>query len=341
MRQQIPGLDLSRLGSWLDAKAPETGAGELWAEVITGGKSNLTYSVRRDGWRGVVRRPPLGHVLATAHDMGREFRVMRALRDTPVPVPPLVAQCSDPDVIGAPFYVMGFVEGLAYRTADELDTLGKERTTAICEGLLDTLVALHQLDPESVGLADFGHPRGYLARQVSRWKKQMDASRSRDLPQADELYRALAAATPDTSRVGIVHGDYRLDNLLIDSADRVAAVVDWEMATIGDPLSDLALFLVYQRLSASAATGIVGDAPLAAGYLSEPQIVDRYASGIGDDLPSLGFHIALASFKVASIVEGIHFRHLQGQTVGTGFDGIGDAVAPLLEAGIAAIKELS
>jgi aminoglycoside phosphotransferase (APT) family kinase protein len=289
----------------------------------------------------VLRRPPLGHVLQTAHDMGREYRMITALRDTAVPVPIPIALCEDPEVLGAPFYVMTFVAGTSYRLATELTALGPERTRDISESLIDTLVALHRIDPEAVGLAGFGRPEGYLARQVHRWNTQLRASQTCELPLADELHSKLVAATPASSSAGIVHGDYRQDNVLVDETDRIAAVVDWEMATLGDPLSDLALMLVYTRLCQAGVGRTIGDAPLAPGYLSESQIIDRYARGIGSDLPYLGFHMALACFKLAAILEGINFRYRQGQTVGTGFEQVGAIVEPLLDSGLAAIKELS
>jgi aminoglycoside phosphotransferase (APT) family kinase protein len=340
----VPGLDLPRLAAWFAGHVPGVPAGpegdlRLTARHISGGKSNLTYEVS-DGTAGwIVRRPPLGHVLATAHDMAREYRVMTALRDTVVPVPATYALCEDTDVVGAPFYVMEKVEGVPYRTAAELGRLGPERTRVICERLVDTLAALHEIDPAEVGLADFGRPEGFLARQVGRWKKQLDASYHRDLPAADELHARLAASIPPEGAAGIVHGDYRLDNVLVGAEDdRVHAVVDWEMATLGDPLTDLALMLLYQRLAAFGGD-TVSDVSTAPGYLSEHEILARYDARSHRDLDHFGFYLGLAAFKLAAILEGIHYRHLQGQTVGEGFDTIGEAIHPLLEAGLAALKE--
>jgi aminoglycoside phosphotransferase (APT) family kinase protein len=334
-----PGLDLDRLGSWLTAHVPGAGT-DLAATLIAGGKSNLTYRVTDGTSTWIVRRPPLGHVLATAHDMGREHRVMSALRDTSVPVPRTFGLCDDPEVLGAPFYVMAHCEGTPYRLGSELAALGEERTRLISERLVDTLVTLHQVDPAAVGLADFGRPQGYLERQVRRWKKQLDASYSRDLPAAGELYRRLSADVPAESGSGIVHGDYRLDNVLVDGDDRATAVLDWEMATLGDPLSDLALMVVYNRLGevAGDAAGVstVAGAP---GHLTEAETIERYAAGSGRDLSRIGFHLGLAAFKLAVILEGIHYRHLNGQTVGEGFETLGDAIDPLLDAGLSALKE--
>jgi len=336
----LPGLDLDRLGRWFAEHVAEAGP-RLTASLIAGGKSNLTYAVTDGQREWVVRRPPLGHVLATAHDMAREHRVISALRDTPVPVPGTYGLCEDTDVLGAPFYVMDRVPGTPYRLSAELEPLGAARTRAISERLVDTLGALHRVDPAAVGLGDFGRPEGYLARQVARWKKQLDASYSRDLPAAEELHRLLAADVPAESGVSIVHGDYRLDNVLVDAAegaDRVTAVLDWEMATLGDPLSDLAVMLVYHRLG-DAGGGSVATASSAPGFLSESEIIERYGAITGRDLTRFGFYLGLAAFKLAAILEGIHFRHLHGQTVGEGFENIGDAIHPLLDAGLTALKE--
>ena len=335
-----PGLDLEALGAWFAAEVPDSG-GRLQATLIAGGKSNLTYVVTDGAQQWVVRRPPLGHVLATAHDMAREYRVMSALWDTGVPVPRTYALCTDPGVLGADFYVMQRCAGTPYRRAAELVPLGRQRTCAISERLVDTLAALHAVDPASVGLGDFGRPEGFLARQVARWKKQLDASYSRDLPAADELHRRLAESVPTESAAGIVHGDFRLDNVLVDDADEVTAVLDWEMATLGDPLTDLALMLVYNRLGAHAGGGrdSVSNVSAAPGFLDERAVIERYSRGSDRDLSGFGFYLGLAAFKLAAILEGIHYRHLHGQTVGAGFDRIGEAIPPLLDVGLDAVKE--
>jgi aminoglycoside phosphotransferase (APT) family kinase protein len=334
-RPDLPGLGLAAFGAYFADACPGAVCGQLRARVIAGGKSNLTYEVTDGRSQWVVRRPPLGHVLATAHDMAREYRVISALAGTGVPVPATYLLCQDAEVIGAPFYVMEKVEGTTYRTAAEMERLGAERTRVISTRLVDTLAALHAVDPAAVGLADFGRPQGFLGRQVRRWKQQLDASRSRDLPGIDELHAALAANTPAESGVSVVHGDYRLDNLLVNDDDRVAAVLDWEMATLGDPLADVALLLVYQRLSELGVGDAVADSQAAPGFLSGEEILARYAAGSGRELADLGFHLGLAYFKLAVILEGIHYRYTQGQTVGEGFATIGAVVEPLVQAGLA------
>jgi len=332
----LPGLDLARFAAWFEGACPGETAGPMHGQLVAGGRSNLTYEVSDGARSWIVRRPPLGHVLATAHDMEREYRVMTALRDTGVPVPLTYALCADPDVIGAPFYVMSKVEGVPYRRADELAAVGPVRARAIAERLIATLALLHAVVPAEVGLADFGRPEGFLARQVRRWKKQLDASRSRPLAGIDELHALLAANPPDGSPAAIVHGDYRLDNVLVGADDKIAAVVDWEMATLGDPLTDVGLLIVYQRMDRLADGPMASDAP---GYPSVPEVLALYATASGRDLSNLGFYTALASFKAAVILEGIHFRYVHGQTVGEGFEEIGSLVEPLIASGLAAIRK--
>jgi aminoglycoside phosphotransferase (APT) family kinase protein len=336
--QSPPGLDLDRLAAWLPEAVPGAGT-VLSARLVVGGKSNLTYEVTDGNGTWILRRPPLGHVLATAHDMAREYRVMSALSGTDVPVPATYALCDDESVLGAPFYVMERVLGTPYRHAKELAALGPGRTRVVATGLVDTLAALHRVDPAAVGLSDFGRPEGFLRRQVERWRKQLAASHSRDLPAADELYRRLAASVPLESATGIVHGDYRLDNVLTDAHDRPVAVLDWEMATLGDPLTDLALMLVYKRLGGLVTGDLVADAASAPGFLSEDEIVARYAEHSTRDLSGFGFYLGLASYKLAGIVEGIHYRHLEGQTLGPGFEEMGEAVHPILRAGLESLEE--
>ncbi|KXO93491.1 Aminoglycoside phosphotransferase (plasmid) [Tsukamurella tyrosinosolvens] len=337
MAEQHPGLDLDVLGTWLPQHVQGAGS-RLEAVLIAGGKSNLTYRISDGASSWILRRPPVGKLLPSAHDMGREYRMMSALGGTAVPVPVMYAYCDDAEVLGAPFYVMSEIDGVPYRRATELEALGADRTRAISERLVDTLVDLHHVDPASVGLADFGRPEGFLGRQVQRWRKQFAAAHTRDLPKVDELFSALEARVPADAVPGIVHGDYRLDNVLVSPQDEPAAVVDWELATIGDSLTDLALMVVYGRL-AKVSAGTVSDVSEAPGYLDEQQIIDRYAAGSDRDLGDFGFYIALSCFKLAGIVEGIHYRYVNGQTVGEGFAEAGEAVNPLLDAGLDALKE--
>ncbi|RNL85089.1 phosphotransferase family protein [Halostreptopolyspora alba] len=328
-----PGLDLRRLREYLDAERPGLVRGELTGELITGGRSNLTYAVTDGQQRWAVRRPPLGHVLPTAHDMGREYRVISALGSTAVPVPPTVLYCDDPGPIGARFYVMEFVDGTAYRDAARLSVIGARRTSDVVAAMVDTLVDLHAVDPASVGLGDFGRPDGFLERQVRRWGKQLDASRSRELPGIDELKDRLAATMPTSPEPTVVHGDYRLDNVLVDENDRITAVLDWEMSTLGDPLTDLALIIAYNGggVPAMSTRSNVHEAP---GFPTIDEIVERYGKRSGRDLSTLPWYVGFAYFKIAVILEGIHYRYSQGQTVGDDFDRIGEAVPSLISAGL-------
>ncbi|UQS25463.1 phosphotransferase family protein [Amycolatopsis thermalba] len=337
-QQDLPGLDLARLRDYLDEHSPGLVQGPLTGEVVQGGRSNLTYIVGDGAGRWVVRRPPLGHVLPTAHDMAREHRVISALADTPVPVPRTITLCQDTEVLGAPFYVMEFVPGTPYRAASELAALGEERTRAIAESLMDTLVDLHTVDPDAVGLADFGRPEGFLERQVRRWKKQLDASRSRDLPGVDDLHDQLARAIPASGPAAVVHGDYRLDNVLVDETDRITAVLDWEMSTLGDPLTDLALLIAYAERG-KVDLEIVSNVSTAPGYPGTDEMIARYAARSGRDVSALDWYVGFAFFKLAVILEGIYYRFSQGQTVGAGFDQIGAAVVPLVTLGLDTLKD--
>jgi aminoglycoside phosphotransferase (APT) family kinase protein len=329
-----PGLDLARLREHLGAEE------ELTAEVIAGGKSNLTYLLRDGTHTWVLRRPPLGHVLRTAHDMAREHRVLTALAPTAVPVPRTILLCTDAEVIGAPFYLMEYVDGTVYRTAEQTAELGAERARTLAYTLVEVLAGLHEVDPTAVGLGDFGRPAGFLNRQLHRWKAQLDASRSRELPGIDGLHERLTKRQPPESGVGIVHGDYRLDNVIVGADGRVAAVLDWEMATLGDPLADLGLLLVYWDGLAELGSNAVSTAVHPdAGFPPGRELAERYAARRGADLSTLDWYIAFGFFKLAVIAEGIHYRFVAGKTVGAGFDHIGEVVAPLVAAGHAALSK--
>ncbi|MET0235587.1 MAG: phosphotransferase family protein [Kibdelosporangium sp.] len=326
----LPGLDLDKLGARL-------GDGPLQAERVEGGRSNLTYVVTDGTSKWVVRRPPMGHVLPTAHDMAREYRVISALRDTKVPVPGTLMLCEDTEVLGAPFYVMEFMAGVPYRSRDELGKLGPDRTRSIALSLVDTLVDLHAVDPAAVGLGDFGRPDGYLERQLRRWGKQLDASRSRDLPGIDRLHERLAERLPRSKDATILHGDYRMDNTLVLD-DRINAVLDWEMSTLGDPLADLGLMVAYSTREAPD-DNVIANVSAAPGYPGTDEVIAHYARRSGRDVSELDWYIAFNFFKLAVITEGIHYRFSQGKTVGEGFEKVGALVAPVVAQGNATLKE--
>ena len=337
-----PGLDLDQLRRHLGRERPGLVAGPLSGRIVEGGRSNLTYIVGDGSSTWVVRRPPLGHVLATAHDMKREHRVISALYPTSVPVPEAVLLCEDDSVLGAPFYVMEFVPGTPYRTADQLAQIGPERTRAAVLGLVDTLVDLHAVDPAEVGLADFGRPEGFLDRQLRRWGKQLDASRNRELAGVDELHAALGRSLPTSPAATIVHGDYRLDNVLVnqddDGVDRIKAVLDWEMSTLGDPLTDLGLLVMYSA-KLDLPDSPVSTTAAAAGHPDAAELVERYAARSGRDVSAVSWYTAFAWFKLAVILEGIHYRYTLGQTVGAGFDRIGELVPVFIDHGLTTLQK--
>ncbi|MET9732404.1 phosphotransferase family protein [Streptomyces sp. NPDC006458] len=338
MTDHPPGLDLDRLRGLLDRERPGLVQGTLTGRLIEGGRSNLTYRVADGSSQWVVRRPPLGHVLATAHDMKREFRVISALHPTDVPVPAPVLLCEDEELLGAPFYVMDFVAGTPYRTADQLAPLGPQRTREAVLSLVDTLVELHAVDPAEVGLADFGRPEGFLDRQLRRWGKQLDASRNRDLAGIDELHAALGRALPSSPAPTVVHGDYRLDNVLIGADDKIKAILDWEMSTLGDPLTDLGLLVMYSE-PLEVPDSPVSTTATAAGHPSPAELIERYAARSGRDVSAVSWYTAFAWFKLAVILEGIHYRYTLGQTVGPGFDRIGELVPIFIQHGLTTLQE--
>ena len=333
------GVDVPRLQTHLDRAVPGLLGGKLSARLLSGGRSNLTYLLEDGSSQFVLRRPPLGHVLETAHDMTREFRVLSALGQTDVPVPKTYLLESDLEVLGAPFYVMEFVDGAILREAHQLAALSSQQANSLADDLADTLGRLHSVDPASVGLGDFGRPDGFLARQLRRWAKQLGASHSRDLPELTRLGARLALNIPRPQRAGLVHGDYRLDNVVVrrDDPAKLLAVLDWEMATLGDPLTDVASSVAWWD-------GIVGlDSPVAAvpgdvpGFPPSSRLLDRYASHVGLDLTRLPWYVAFAFFKLAAIFEGIHYRDTLGLTIGGGFERLGEMVPALVDRGHAAL----
>jgi aminoglycoside phosphotransferase (APT) family kinase protein len=329
------------VGDYLAGELGDDAWRECGVTLISGGKSNLTFIVTSDAGDVVLRRPPLSTVLPTAHDMRREHRVMTALGDTPVPVPRTLALCTDESVLGANFYVMERVAGHIVRESLPEGYADKpEERRAIGEGLIDVLAALHSVEPGAVGLGDYGKPAGYLDRQVRRWTMQWEATPDpeggNDGPELDRLAARLSEARPDAPTGPVVHGDYRLDNMLLDPAvpGRVAAVLDWELSTLGDPLGDLGVFLTYWHES-NVADGSAF--PLVAGLCAQPGFPDvdelarRYAVRSSRDLDDLAFYRALASMKLAVILEGVHARFLSGRTVGPGYELAGPAVAGLVQ----------
>jgi aminoglycoside phosphotransferase (APT) family kinase protein len=326
------GVDLDRLQPWFAAHVEGAGAAPLHASLIAGGRSNLTYFVGDDTHEWVLRRPPLGHVLPTAHDMAREYKVLAGLAPTPVPVPRPLAFCDDNAVNDAPFYVMEKVDGQILRTPADMAKLSPDDARRCSEALVDVLVDIHAVDYPAVGLSDFGHPDGFLERQVRRWGEQWERSKQRELPAVDEVARRLRNALPDSPAPTIVHGDYRLDNTMLapDDPGRIVAVLDWEMATLGDPLTDVGLFLVYWARDDEQLQGVGAAIDTTAGFYTRREIIERYAKQSGRDVSNLDFYEILASYKLAIILAGIHARYVMGKTVGEGFDHIGNMVEALI-----------
>ncbi|MEM7413383.1 MAG: phosphotransferase family protein [Myxococcota bacterium] len=332
-----PGIHLENVTRFFRESVPG-GDAPLSFSMISGGRSNLTYRVDMGDQAVALRRPPLGHVLPTAHDMRREFRVLSALAETALPVPRPLALCEDPEVNEHPFYVMEFRSGIVLQ--DRIpegyleDPADRGRTS---QAVVDTLAALHAVDVDAVGLGDFGKPDGYLARQVSRWGKQWASNQTAPLPEIDTLLERLGAALPEHSDKALVHGDYRLGNLALDAEDpgRVAAIFDWEMATLGDPLADLGYTLIYwtepndpQPRGSIAAVGAVTAKP---GFFTRDQLIEAYARASGRDVTAIDFYQVLALTKLAVISEGILKRFQQGKTAGEGFENMNRAAEPLAQ----------
>ena len=309
----IPGIDVPRVTAWLERHV--AGArGPFEFEVIAGGHSNLTFKVTgADGRRFVLRRPPLGHVLASAHDMGREHKIIAALRHTDVPVAPALGYCDDPEVNGAPFYVMGFVDGHVIRDRASAErALTPEARRRASESIVDTMAAIHAVDLDAVGLADLGRHEGYIARQLKRWYGQWQQQKTRELASVDRVHEALAGHIPEQGPATIVHGDYRLDNCMVSDAGDVVAVLDWEICTLGDPLADVGLLMVYWTGPGDDPSAWAGQASTAVGFLDRSDLAARYATASGRDLSQLDFYVAFAFWKLACILEGVYARYLGG-----------------------------
>ena len=342
--QSVPGIsDPAKLDAWISANTDPPAGTLTKVSLISGGRSNLTYRLDFHDQAGdqaadqalVLRRPPLGHVLPTAHDMSREYRVLSALAGTSIPVPTPVAFCDDTQIVDAPFYLMRYVTGRVLRTREDGAQVTAGQARQLSESVIDMLAAIHGVDIEAVGLAGFGRPAGYMTRQLARWQRQWELSNSREVPGYDDLVRRLAADLPESADGTLVHGDLRLDNMLVTlEPTRVEAVVDWEMSTLGDPLADLGLTLMYWtdpgdedwlRVSEG------GSVTAIPGFMSRADAARRYADLTGRDISAIGYYIAFGCFKLAVVLEGIHARFLQNKTVGEGFEREGPAVPRLIE----------
>jgi aminoglycoside phosphotransferase (APT) family kinase protein len=311
--QTVQGVDVPSVTAWLEANVAGA-TGPFTFELIAGGHSNLTFAVTgTDATRYVLRRPPLGHVLASAHDMGREHRIIAALQGSAVPVAPALGFCDDVTVNGAPFYVMGFVDGLVLRDAAAVERhLTVEARAEAGRSIVDTLAAIHTVDLEAVGLADLGRHEGYIARQLKRWYGQWNQSKTRALPDVDAVHERLLGHIPEQGPATIVHGDYRLDNCMVAPTGEVVAVLDWEICTLGDPLADVGLLCVYWTGPDDDRSAWTGPATTAAGFPNRADLLRRYAEVSGRDLANIDFYVAFAYWKLACILEGVYARYLGG-----------------------------
>jgi len=309
----LAGIDVPQVSAWLDANI-DAAVGPYSFTLIAGGHSNLTYGVHDAvGNHLVLRRPPMGHVLASAHDMGREHRIISGLQGSSVPVAPALGFCDDVAVNGAPFYVMSHVDGHVVRDADEaVSALDEPARGHASRSLVDTMATIHAVDLEATGLAELGPHEGYIARQLKRWYGQWNLGKTRELAAVDRVHAALVERVPEQGPATIVHGDYRLDNCMVDDSGSVVAVLDWEICTLGDPLADLGLLQVYWTGPDDQASAWDGNATTAPGFWNRSDLVARYAEQSGRDVAQLDFYVAFAYWKLACILEGVYGRYLGG-----------------------------
>lgn len=336
-------LDLQALTPFLAQRLEAGLAGPLRQRLISGGRSNPTYELTDGHSSWILRRPPFGDLLQSAHDMMRESRVVTALHSSAVPVPTIVATCPDADVLGAPFYVMEKIEGRTFRTHADTALLTPTERAELTTSMVETLVALHEIDPRDVGLEDFGRPDGYMERQLRRWVRQWDLVRTREGNEVAELTQRLERSMPELRFPGIVHGDYKIDNLMVDlhTPSRIKALLDWEMATLGDTLADLGQLICFWDEPGGLHNPITAGATAHPGFSTPAEVVAMYASHRGIEVSEIEWYIIFADLKLAVILEQIHARHVAGHTVGDWFDDIGDMVPMLLERAFASASASS
>jgi aminoglycoside phosphotransferase (APT) family kinase protein len=334
MTTAVEGIQADRVTRWfqdhVDGVVPP-----LEFSLIAGGHSNLTFKVTDAAGRALVlRRPPLHHVLPTAHDMSREHKIISALGPTPVPVAPAMGLCTDEAVNGTPFYVMDFVEGHVLRTTEIATAVFDEAQRRVAgESLVDVLAEIHSVDVDAVGLGDLGRREGYIERQLKRWWSQFEQSKTREVPVLEDVYRVLKSRVPEQGGATIVHGDYRLDNTMLGDDGRVAAVLDWEICTLGDPLADVGLLMVYWSEAGDELESLPSSPTVLSGFPSRKEVADRYAERSGRDLSGLDFYVAFGYWKLACIVEGVYARYVGGAmgSASSGFEHFGDQVVRLAE----------
>jgi aminoglycoside phosphotransferase (APT) family kinase protein len=318
MSEAPAGVDLDSLATWAADALPSL-APPFTGDTLVGGQSNITVRIEdATGHSVVLRRPPLHGVLATAHDMGREHRIISALVPTPVPVPVTMAMCDDASVIGAPFYMMSYVEGVVLETADDVEaSMALDARRVAAESLTDTLVALHAVDVDAVGLGDFAKREDLVARQLKRWIGQFQAGDTRLVPEiaatVERVHSVLAARIPAQQGATIVHGDFRLGNTIVDPlAGPVRAVLDWEICTLGDPLADVGYLLATWGQADDPVRTQQHAPSTAPGFPSRDDLAARYAAGSGRDLADIGYYMTFSWWRLCCILTGVLTRMMSG-----------------------------
>jgi len=342
--QSPEGIHQDHVTEWMAAQLPELRA-PLTFTLIAGGRSNLTYRVEdAEGRAWALRRPPLHHVLPTAHDMSREYRLMHSLGPAGIPVPVTIGLCTDESVNERPFYVMEFVDGHILRSAPEAEAAFDEATRrAVGDNMADTLAALHAVDPDAVGLGDLGRHEGYIERQLKRWRGQYDQMQVEGVEHGDLVDRVsddLARRIPKQQRTSVVHGDYRMDNVVLADDGTVRAILDWEICTLGDPLADLGLLMVYWA-DPGDSTAVLGLSPTTApGFSTRAEVMERYGSVSDLDISGIGYYTAFGYWKLGCILQGVYARYVAGAGAGDqgSVDGYPTQISRLFEMAAEALE---
>ena len=312
---EIIGIDVDSVSAWFEENIPGVKL-PLSFDLIAGGRSNLTFKVTdAAGHEYVLRRPPVSHVLPTAHDMGREHKIIAALGPVGLPVPPALGFCDDESVNGRPFYVMGFVDGIILRTTEAANRLDERAREVAAHSLVDVLASIHAVDVDRVGLGDLGRKDGYIPRQLKRWYSQYEQSKAMggpDVALVDSVHGFLSGCIPEQGPASIVHGDYRLDNTIVGDDGTVRAVLDWEICTIGDPLADVGLLMVYWVEPGNETPPLLVAPTMLPGFPSRADLRARYAERSGRDLSRLDFYVAFGYWKLACIIAGVYARYAGG-----------------------------
>jgi aminoglycoside phosphotransferase (APT) family kinase protein len=311
--EETPGLGYQRISNWIDGHITNVRP-PFNFEQIVGGQSNLTYVVTDASHRRmVVRRPPMSHILPTAHDMGREYRIVAALQTTEVPVPRVLGLCDDVEVIGQTFYVMDFVDGLVLRDASAAHQLSSDARLRAAKSMVEVLARIHSIDPDTVGLGDLSRRDDYLGRQLKRWYKQYGLSKSREVPLVDQVHAVLVEQMPEQPVARITHGDFRLENAIFSRSGQIIAVLDWELCTLGDPLADVGLMLAYwYEADDTPLFSDTSPASAVQGFPNRRELGSAYSKATRRDITQLDYYIAFGFWKLACIADGVYSRYAAG-----------------------------